>query len=425
MSADKIRSIKCTSCAAPLTLHGGGHKVRTINCEFCGAVMDARKHFSVLYKFSNQERPDTPFKPGMRGQVKGIDFIIIGIVAWEDLEGYRWTDLMLFSATHGYAWLTQNEGHLVFSRRTRDIPDVNIWNLAPKYKFNAGPRQYQFFERYRAKIVYVAGELTWIAKKDDTSHLIEAIDPPYMYAVEHNGSEIEYGLGEYLQDREAVYQSFGITEKPANPGSVHPAQPYRSKFLEPLSKAALPFMAVAALMIIFIRLFLGGSEIYSTQLSASELHSGASAHVFTVTQPARLVELNLDTQLRNAWGYFDIDILQGTNDVFSFGTGASFYEGYESGEYWAEGDRSAQAYFKVPAAGEYTMKIKMSEGGSGETGTTPPDISLRATLKQGYVSNYYFNILFILAAVAALGGFLSKMFFESRRWKSVLGDDDE
>lgn len=425
MSTGKVRSIKCTSCAAPLTLHGGGHKVRTINCEFCGAVMDTRKHFSVLHKFSSQERPDCVFKPGMQGTIKGVEFIIIGIVAWEDMEGYRWTDLMLFSDTHGYAWLTQNEGHLVFSRRTRDIPDLNVWNLAPKYEFSAGSQKYKFFERYRARIVYVAGELTWIAKKEDSSHLIEAIAPPYLYAVEHSGSEIEYSLGEYLEDTDAVYDSFGVTEKPAKPTSVHPAQPYRSRWLAPLSKAALPFVPLAGLMIIIISLFFGGSEIYSTQLSGEALRTGNSQHLFTVTQPNRLVELTLDTQLRNAWGFFDVDILKDQDDVFSFGREVSFYEGTEGGEYWAEGDRSAQAYFKVPEAGEYSMQITMAEGGTGETGTTPPETTLRATLKQGYISNYYFNILFILAAVASVSGFLSRYLFESRRWKPVLGEDDE
>lgn len=424
MTANNIRSIKCTSCAAPLKLYGGGHRVRTLNCEFCGAVMDTRQHFSVLHQFSQQKRPDIPFQHGMQGKIKGIDFIIIGTVVWEDIEGYRWTDLMLFSATHGYAWLTLNQGHLMFSHRTRDIPNVNVWNLAAKYEFTAGPRSYKFFERYQAKIVYVAGELTWVAKKDDSSHLVEAVAPPYMYTVEYNGHEIEYGLGEYLEDTEAVYKSFGITEKPAKPSSVHPAQPYRSKFLKPLSKAALPFMAIAALLIAVTWLFFDGSEIYSTQVNADDLRTGVR-HTFTVTKPNRLLELTLETQLRNAWGYFDINILQGTNDVFSFGTGASFYEGYDGGEYWTEGDRTTHAYFQVPQAGEYTMNLKMSEGGVGEISTTLPDTSLRATLKQGYISTYYFNWLFVITAMAALAGFLSKMFFESRRWKSVLEDDDE
>ncbi|CAA6815885.1 MAG: Unknown protein [uncultured Thiotrichaceae bacterium] len=425
MSLRKLRSIKCTSCAAPLTLHGGGHKVRTLNCEFCGAVMDARKHFSVLHKFSHQEKPFSPFKIGMQGQIKGIDFTMIGMVAWEDVEAFQWVDMMLFSPTHGYAWLTYYNAHLVFSRRTRDIPNLNIWNLAPKYEFSAGDKKYKFFERYRAKVVYVAGELTWIAKKDDSSHMIEAIAPPYMYSVEHNGSEIEYGLGEYIENPDTVYKSFGVSQKQPKPKTVHPAQPYHSTILEPLSKAARPFAALAAALVIIIGLFFGGSTVFNEQISSSALLKGSTTHEFTVTRPARLMELTLDTQLKNAWGFFDISVRKGANDIFSFGKNVSYYEGVEGGESWSEGSRSAKAHFKVPEAGSYMLHIKMAEGGKGETGTTPPTTSARITLKQGYISNHYFVLLLILTGIAALAGFLSKIFFESKRWKSVLGEDDE
>lgn len=425
MSLRKLRSIKCTSCAAPLTLHGGGHKVRTLNCEFCGAVMDTRKHFSVLHKFSHQEQPPCPFKLGMQGKIKDIDFTIIGMVTWQDIEAYQWVDLMLFSDTHGYAWLTYYDNHLIFSRRTRDIPSLNVWNLAPKYEFSAGDKKYKFFERYRAKVVYVAGELTWIAKKNDSSHMIEAIAPPYMYAVEHNGSEIEYGIGEYLEDRDSIYDSFGVTEKPAKPQSVHPAQPYRSKILQPLSKAARPFAALAAILVVVIGIFFGGSEIYSARLSAADIRDGNTAHEFTVTRPGRLVELTLDTQLNNAWGFFDVSIRKGANDIFSFGKGVSYYQGNDGGERWSEGSRSVSAHFKVPEAGTYALRVKMAEGGTGERGNTPPQTTLQVTLKQGYISNYYFVVLLILSAAAAVAGFFAKLFFESKRWKSVLGDDDE
>nr|CAA6830820.1 MAG: Unknown protein [uncultured Thiotrichaceae bacterium] len=433
MSLRKLRSIKCTSCAAPLTLHGGGHKVRTLNCEFCGAVMDTRKHFSVLHKFSTQDKPYSPFSIGMQGKIKDIDFTIIGMVAWQDAGTlsatealyYQWVDMMLFSPTHGYTWLTYYNDHLVFSRKTRDIPNLNVWNLAPKYEFSAGNKKYKFFERSRAKVTYVSGELTWIAKKNDGSHMIEAIAPPYLYSVEHSGSEIEYGLGEYIEDTDAVYKSFGITEKTSKPTTVHPAQPYRSRFLAPLSKAARPFAAIAAAATVIIGLFLGGNEVFHEQINASELRGGTTTREFTVTQPNRLMELTLDTQLNNAWGYFDISIRKGANDIFTIGKGVSYYSGYEGGESWSEGSQSANAHFKVPEAGNYALHIKMAEGGKGETGTTPPTTNLQISLKQGYISNHYFMLLLILSGVAILAGFFSKMFFESRRWKSVLGDDDE
>lgn len=426
MSQRKLRSIKCTSCAAPLTLHGGGHKVRTLNCEFCGAVMDVRRNFEVLHKFVNQEKPYCPFKIGMQGEIKGIAFTIVGVVAWQDSERYQWVDLMLFSPTRGYAWLTYYNAHLVFLRRTRDIPNLNIWNLAPKYEFSAGGHNYKFFERSKASIVYVAGELTWVANKQDSVHLVEAIDPPLMYTVEHTGSEISYGLGEYLEDTNAIYQSFGITEKPYEVRSVHPAQPYRSRYLEPMKKAALPFIPLIALLLVAIMLFFQGEEIYSDSFKAADIHQGISTGEFEVTQPARLLELKVQTQLKNAWAWFDIEVRQGPNSVFSFGKEVGFYEGYDSDGYWAEGSRSATAHFRVPQAGTYSLHITESDGGRGNSpGGTPPPTTLRVTLKQGYVSGFYFKILLGLAVLATAIGFFARYSFESKRWGAVLGGNDE
>ena len=130
------------------------------------------------------------------------------------------------------------------------------------------------------------------------------------------------------------------------------------------------------------------------------------------------------TNLKNAWAYFDISVRRGANDIFSFGKGVSFYEGYDGDGYWSEGSRSATAYFKVPEPGQYALHIETTEGGTGETGTTPQATAMRVQLKQGYISNYYFIILLVLTIAAVASGYIMRMMFESRRWKSVLGDDD-
>ena len=108
LPTEKISSIRCTACGAPLTLHGGGHKIQTLNCAYCGAVMDARHDFAVLAQFANQHRPECPLELGMQGKLKGVDFTIIGMIAWF-AEG-EWVDLLLYSPTHGYAWLSYEQG---------------------------------------------------------------------------------------------------------------------------------------------------------------------------------------------------------------------------------------------------------------------------------------------------------------------------
>src|SRR3712207_7000282 len=38
-------------------------------------------------------------------------------------KGARWVSHQLFSPTHDYSWLTYDNGHVIFSRRTRDVPE--------------------------------------------------------------------------------------------------------------------------------------------------------------------------------------------------------------------------------------------------------------------------------------------------------------
>ena len=81
-SSNKLSSIRCTGCGAPLKLHGGGHKIQTLNCEYCGAILDARHDFAVLAQFANQRRPDCPLTLGMQAKFKGVDFTVIGMIGW-------------------------------------------------------------------------------------------------------------------------------------------------------------------------------------------------------------------------------------------------------------------------------------------------------------------------------------------------------
>jgi hypothetical protein len=68
-------------------------------------------------------------------------------------ESYDWVDFQLYSPTHGYAWLTWNKGHYLFSYRTRDLPNpVTPTRLQPQMTVTLEGRAFQVFERYPAVI---------------------------------------------------------------------------------------------------------------------------------------------------------------------------------------------------------------------------------------------------------------------------------
>jgi len=385
--------------------------------------MDPRHDYAVLAKFSTQQAPFSPFEPGMQGEIHGVLFTIIGMVGWE-AQGDVWVDLQLYSETHGYAWLSYERGHVCFVRKTRHLPNALVWNLAPKQSVTDGLRTYRLYERYMATINYVAGELTWVAAVGNRVQIVEAIAPPLLLSGERSSTETEYHLSEYL-DPAAVYRAFQVSGQIWPRAGVHAAQPYHGPFKDALSKAAFPFAILSGVLAAALWLFGSGVQIHQETFLPGDLQTGRHSAEIEITRPNRLVALEMETNLDNAWVDFDIDVLKDNEEIFSMGKAFSFYEGRDDEGYWSEGSRSARALFKVPEPGRYRLNIQLADGGTGETGTTPPETTLELSVRQGYISSYYFVILLIITGIATLIGPGARIAFERRRWKAVLDDDDD
>ncbi len=416
-----LRSINCTQCAAPLDILGG-HNVQSITCSYCGSVLDSREEYKVVTQFKNRQRPKTPFKLGMTGKIKGVKFTIIGLIQYRSNDGYGWLEFALFSPTHGYAWLAYEGGHYTFSRKVRDLPNRP---MAERHKsaVRARGRDFLVYDFFTATVKYVEGELTWVAKADDRVSVIEAVDPPYFYSREKNMRELEYQFGEYL-DPKIVHAAFRIKEPAPKRTSIHGAQPYSPHpVLVGLSGAARWFAPVALVLLLYT-LIAGGDVLLSTALSPKLFKEEQTSTEFEVTDANTLLGLYLDWPVNNAWGYYDITVNQDDEPIFSMAKEISYYSGYSGGESWSEGATDATAFFKVPAAGVYSVAIE-GEGGTGETGTVAPNVSLNVVVRQGIVASRYFLILLIITILAVAGHFIHKLGFEGRRWSEVIEDDDD
>ena len=297
MAEGKLSSINCTQCGAPLELHGG-HRVQSITCGFCGSVLDTKEQFKVIKQYLNHKRPPGPIKLGMQGKFNDVEFTTIGMLQFQDVEHYRWMEYMLYSPTHGYAWLVYYSGHFVFSRRVRDAPSAVP---RPKSKFKARGREFKVLEVYAAEIIYVEGEMPFVAEIGDKVSLIDAIDPPYIFSVERSGNEEEYIFGEYL-DPKLVYETFGITEEPIEPIGIHPAQPYVPRPLTVgVSKAAMIFLAPTLAVALLLTIFGQGKVVLQGSANPAQFVNGVQSKPFQIRYPDRLVGLELHSSLSNAW----------------------------------------------------------------------------------------------------------------------------
>lgn len=435
MENKKIRSVQCTSCAGPLELHGGGHKIQSLNCQYCGAVMDVRNEYKLLGKMESGNRPYAPLKIGMSGRLKGIEFTIIGMVGWQASTSL-WADFMLFSPTHGYAWLTFNQGHFLFSRKVRILPGhPAMWKLPAKAPVSVGRDSFRFFESYEASIYYVAGELTWIAKTGDTNLQSEAIAPPRLFAAETSidttdvgFSESEYSMGEYIEPAE-VAKAFDMASFP-KPIGVHPAQPYKKSWIDAFAKSALPFALLSLLIAFMIMIFLPGKSVHEDHISVADYIKGKTSVPFNVTDADRLIKLEMSSNMSNAWAWFTVAVRSKDKELKRFAKEISFYEGHDSDGYWSEGSQSATAYFKVPEPGTYSIEVMAADASFKRQGSTrvSPQVaqaagSLSVKVSQGYVNSRYFWMLALLMGVITILGYFKQYYFENQRWRPVIGDD--
>lgn len=425
-TAKQVKSINCTQCAAPLQLYGGGRRIESITCGYCGSVLDAKQQYSTIKKFTEVKRPyPYPLHIGQQGTIKGVTFTIIGVIQYDVTTEYSsWLEYFLYSPTHGYAWLEYENGHFVFSHKVRDIPEGRVLNVE-KAQFKARGRNFKVYDFYTARIAYVEGELTWKAQVGDTLRLTDGIAPPYSFTVEKTEQAVEYSAGEYLQAPE-VAKAFNIEGGFNKPEGVHASQPFiASNTIRGLVEAGKIFAPISILLLIFV-LFIGsGDSIYSGSISASEYlgENGTSNRSFFVSQPDRLVELELSAQLDNAWTWFDIEILKDEQPVFSLSQQISYYHGVEGGESWSEGSRGVSTYFKVPEAGEYSFRL-VGEGGSGYNGTRPQRATLYVQLKEGVIVSRYFLSIAILSLLGWLSLPIYKYHFEALRWGDYEEDDE-
>lgn len=422
-----LKAIKCTQCGGSIEIRGG-HNVKSIVCQYCGSVLDTKDQFKVLHQFLNQKRPFMPMKIGLKGKLKGIIFTVIGVLQLEERdcgEVFRWLEYLLFSPTHGYVWLCYEDGHWVMLHEVKDLPETQVDLAMPrKSAFKVRDKSFKVFESSGAKVSYVEGELTWLAKANEKVRYLDAVCPPYMYCIEARGAEQEYFFGEYITPEE-INESFKINS--FEPTGVYCCQPFvASPIFEGASKGAM----LAAVIAIFMYFFISssGKVVFSQKFGANLFKQGEASKEFTVSEANKLYGIRIYTPyLKNEWSFFDIRVVDEaeTTKYFDMPTSLSYYEGYEGGEYWSEGSREVTAYFKIPEKG----KFKLAMAGEGGTAETPnANFKLANTvveIREGARLGHYTLSWFFLALLLGAPFFLMKWSFEGKRWADDDDEDDD
>lgn len=430
----EFKSINCTACGAGLDVLGGG-RVTVHICPYCGTALDTLDAYRALSKFNDIDRPETPFSIGTRGRIGDANYTVIGLLQHTEIwQGQRWVwlDHQLYSPTHGYAWLTLEEGHCVFSYRVRSAPWISAAAVETAHRrpFRLWRGSYfLYYDTSASSVTYAEGEFTWLPKKGARATTVTAI------------SETDGGLSfsEHGNEREVVYMrhltkaevaaAFSLDPAEFQPRGVHPLQPYEKGRQHDFVKYVAGISAVLCLLIGFILSLMSGTKIYSS--------GPIAVSALPMTIPLQITDTNSLTRLRlsgdanNSWAYFGIELEDPEGEpLFEAGRTIEYYSGRDADGSWSEGSNSATLTFRPTQAGIYQLSLGLEESGlwreRKQAAVSRPALNrIRVQVQSGLGSGKWLNLLALGFGLIAAVPILSKMFFDKRRWRDSDWTDDD
>lgn len=425
----EVAAVSCPSCGAGLQALGGGRVVLQV-CAHCGAAMDAVENYRLLKTFAHRQRPETPFQLGMQGQILGTGWTVIGILGWAEAhngQSWNWTDHQLYSPTHGYAWLTLEDGHLILTRACREalapawLTSLAVEAAEHRPDLRARGRTYRYYETSDARISYAEGEFSSRVMVGDWVQSLCFLSSDEMLTLTQSGPAREVELSTWLPQGE-TWASFGLT--PQEPiWRVHPLQPYRPWRDEVYLTRVGGAVAVASCLLGIVLLGQGEAIRPVVQPGTGPLVLEAE---LPITRAQGLAQLQVSTDLMNAWSGVEVEMTapDGT-PIFQMSRDLGYYEGYEDGEHWSEGDQTLSITFRPTVAGDYALAVNVSEGGTGDASDGSPIRSMRLAAWQGQASSFWMWLVFIAALPVAAAALIRQSLHDMARWRGSDWSDED
>jgi len=410
--------------------------VTTHICCYCGTALDALDSYKTLVKFNILNRPETPLKIGAAGQIFGVDYTVIGLLEHEEVwqgRSWKWVDHQVFSATHGYAWLTLEEGHLTFSRRYRKPVDwlsktvVNRAETRPSLR-SEGER-FKYYDTSTSSVTYAEGEFTWAPRKGAKTTTITAMSDNAMLGFSTTNREREIYHTVYLEPQEIT--GFDL------PGAVKPSGIHALKKMKAgvnagfLMRAGLGSMVIC--LVLAMAMFVQNGKLADTRLRYSVAELPVTI-AFEVTKPGRLTRIDLQGNGRNSWNYLAVELEDPEGEVlFESGRTVEYYSGRDKDGNWSEGSNNASLAFFPPVTGTYSVTLDLEESGfwapNVNRGSSPQHQITQVGLQiRNGVSSGFWLILLALG-FGCIGGLplLRRYLHNKARWRDsdwVDEDDD-
>jgi hypothetical protein len=443
-SPDTIDAVNCDNCGTGLDLLGGGRVASTF-CGYCGSELDPNDNYRVVRQLQDQQRPGSPFSIGMSGTIRGVKWTIIGTIGmgeYHDGKSWHWAEHQLYSPTHGYAWLTFENRMATFSRRVRLQQSFPIYSENELEEMENAPNPWRFHKTFKyyesgtAIIESLQGEFSWKPSLGDARYT-HFYAPTFYLSRQlffgqpkgpHYGYEVSVPLDEegringeketdeitYL-DSEEIECEFGLEEGVLRRNVKHPLRPWTKR-------PTLSFASVVAIVFLFITLFawFGINEDRPTVTRGTiDVRDLPKEIPFDISTMGRGVEILLETDARNAWGWVEAGVYDPQDiPLFEVGREVEYYEGVEGGEQWDEGSRRTRVRFRAETTGAFTLELDVPERGiwTEGNGAVQDITTVKYSIREDMVAAKWLGFTALLFLCIAVIAPLTRMAIHHDNW---------
>jgi hypothetical protein len=372
-AAPAVKALACPSCGGTITLRAAGFTV-TVACQYCGSILDVANPDVRLIKEFHEAAAQLEIPLGTRGNLRGIDWEVVGYVRRSEGGAYPWEEYLLFNPYAGYRWLITNGRGWSFGEMLTRSPYWEGGGVSLD-----GERYDPFFSDGRAQVDYVLGEFYWRVQVGEQVATDDYVRPGWMLSREANAQEVSWTRSALLSPKE-IEAAFGVSA-PRKPWPPLPHQP--SPYRGALSAGWKIALGAFVLLLLLTMMFSGGGTLLRQTLPVTldGRDNSATFGPFTLTRPYQLVRISAEVPtLDNAWVDLDYTLVNRANQETYAAYGiAERYSGRDSDGDWTEGSRRSTVKVAAIPAGTYDLVVDYSgsrwTGGSGSRYFEPTPIA--------------------------------------------------
>jgi hypothetical protein len=205
---------KCKGCGGDIVkthrVEGEGEDEEYIpiaRCLNCGNEYD--QYTQEYYEYFSDEfihdRENTVFKLGLKGELKGVEYEIIGRMRYQDEEEYEietWDEWLAISSDGVYHWFVEEEG-VIYSYEEYIPESIDLETDSAYIEFE-GKRISREDKGFVARIVYAEGELPWKPEIGEPVQQYEFKKDGFNFAIEQYVDEVSITRGERIPHRDII-----------------------------------------------------------------------------------------------------------------------------------------------------------------------------------------------------------------------------